>query len=104
MSRSFLIVDPSFLPLFFLIPFAENPRCSSSGDFHIHQSDSAKLMADDACFKAIPHNEASEFTEEFFLKTKFRKHRNTACIVGFLNCRIGEKDPVKAADELCGVA
>ena len=36
MSRSFLIVDPSFLPLFFLIPFAENPRCSSSGDFHIH--------------------------------------------------------------------
>ena len=36
--------------------------------------------------------------------TKFRKRRNTVCIVSFLNCRIGAKDPVKAADELCGAA
>ena len=35
---------------------------------------------------------------------KFGKHRNTVCISSFLNCRIGGKDPAKAADELCGAA
>ena len=54
--------------------------------------------------KAIPHNEAKAFTERFCSKAKFRKRRNTVCISSFLNRRIGAKDPVKAADELCGVA
>ena len=53
---------------------------------------------------AIPHNEARAFIERFCLKTKFRKRRNTVCIVSFLNCRIGAKNPVKSADELCGIA
>ena len=56
-----------------------------------------------AIVKASPHNEAKAFTERFCSKTKFRKRRNTVYISSFLNRRIGAKDPVKAADELCGV-
>ncbi len=56
------------------------------------------------CLRAIPHNEARAFIERFWLKTKFRKRRNTVCIVSFLNCRIGAKDPVKAADKPSGIA
>ena len=43
---------------------------------------------------------ARAFAERFYSKSKFGKRRNTVCISSFTNCRIGGKDPAKAADTI----
>ena len=50
--------------------------------------------------KATPHNSARGFDKRFCSKIKFGKHRNTVCISSFSNCKIGAKDPAKAADAI----
>jgi hypothetical protein len=50
-------------------------------------------------FRAAPHKEAGAFTERLCIGRKIRERWG---ISAFPDCRVGEKDPVKAKDDLHG--